>query len=103
MQHHLLQINQHSHGFDGVALLGSEKVFRSINALMTHLSIMKESLPCTLFMQYHSIDASDDSEDDDDIIDIDREPELQDIIRSLQNQLRGGMQNCNNFNSFSHY
>ena len=86
VQHHLLQIGQHRHGGEGVALLGSKKVFPSIHALVTHLSIMKESLPCTLQMKNHYSDASDDS-DDDDIVDIDSEPELEDIIRSLQKRM----------------
>ena len=54
-----------------MALLGSAKVFPSIHALVTHLSIMRESLPCTLDMKNTYINASDDS--DDDIMDIDSE------------------------------
>ena len=54
--------------------------------MVTHLSIMKESLPCTLHMDDHASDASEDS-DHDEVIDIDSEPELEEIIRRLQKQM----------------
>ena len=47
---------------------------------------MRESLPCTLDMKNHYSDQSDES-DDDDIVDIDMEPELEEIIISLQKQM----------------
>ena len=82
VQHHLLLVGDGQ----GVSLHGSEKVFPSIHAMVTHLSIMKESLPCTLDMDNHDSDASEDS-DHDDIIDIDSEPELEEIVSYLQKQM----------------
>ena len=83
VQHHLLLVGDGQ----GVSLHGSEKVFPSIHAMVTHLSIMKESLPCTLDMDNHDSDASEDSDHEDDVIDIDSEPQLEEIIRSLQKQM----------------
>jgi hypothetical protein len=82
VQHHLLLVGDGQ----GVSLHGSEKVFPSIHAMVTHLSIMKESLPCTLDMDNHDSDASEDS-DHDDIIDIDSEPELEEIVSILQKHM----------------
>ena len=89
VEHHLLQVVRHDHYIEGVAVLGSEKVFPSIYSLVTHLSIMRESLPCTLALHTYDSDASDDTDDDDDedIIDIDSEPELEEIIKNLQKQM----------------
>ena len=55
--------------------------------MVTHLSIMKGSLPCTLDMDHHDSDASEDSDHDDDIIDIDSEPELDEIVNILQKHM----------------
>ena len=82
VQHHLLLVGDGQ----GVSLHGSEKVFPSIHAMVTHLSIMKESLPCTLDMDNHDSDVSEDS-DHDDVIDIDSEPELEEIVSNLQKHM----------------
>ena len=87
VQHHLLQVGIHSHQREGVSLLGSEKVFPSVHSLVTHLSIMRESLPCTLGLYACHRDVSEDENDEEDIIDIDSEPGLEDIIISLQKQM----------------
>ena len=87
VQHHLLQVGGGGHGGHGVALHSSEKLFPSIHALVTHLSIMKEALPCTLKIDNYVSDASDEEEED--IIDIDSEPELEEIVSRLQKQLMG--------------
>ena len=88
VEHHLLQVGKHDQYIEGVSLLGAEKVFPSIYSLVTHLSIMRESLPCTLALHDYASDASEDTYyREDDIIDIDTEPELEDIIRSLQKQM----------------
>ena len=87
VEHHLLHVVRHVHYIDGVTLLGSEKVFPSIYSLVTHLSIMRESLPCNLALHTYDSDASEDTDDEDDIIDIVSEPELEEIIRSLQKQM----------------
>ena len=70
-----------------MTLYGSKKLFPSIRALITHLSIMKESLPCNLDMDNHDSDTSEDSDDDEDIIDMDSEPELEEIVSRLQKQM----------------
>ena len=84
VQHHLLLVGDGGHG---VTLYGSKKLFPSINALVNHLSIMKESLPCTLDMDNHDSDTSEDSDDDEDIIDMDSEPELEEIVSRMQKQM----------------
>ena len=49
---------------------------------------MRESLRCTLALHNYASDASEDTSDtDDDIIDIESEPELEEIIRFLQKQM----------------
>ena len=85
VEHHLLQVGKHSDLREGLSLLGSEKIFPSFFSLVTHLSIMRESLPCTLDLNDHDGKKSDVV--DDDIIDIDSAPGFQDIIRRLQVQL----------------
>ena len=80
VQHHLLQASE-----DKVSLLGSQKLFPSIHALVTHLSIMKESLPCPLKMTKGFNDYMDEYEDD--LIDIESEPEYEEIIKSLQKEM----------------
>ena len=82
VQHHLLQVGGDGHG---VVLYGSEKLFPSIHSLVTHLSIMKETLPCTLKIDNYASDASEEEEED--IIDIDSEPEMEEIVSWLQKQM----------------
>ena len=70
-----------------MALYGSEKLFRSIHSLVTHLSIMKESLPCTLDIYMYASNTSEDNGEVEDIIDLDSAPELEEIVRRLQKQM----------------
>ena len=65
VQHHLLQVGGDGHGGHGVTLHGSEKLFPSIHALVTHLSIMKEGLPCTLKIDNYASVASEEKEKED--------------------------------------
>merc|ERR1719206_291504 len=84
VQHHLLLVGDVC---QGVNLYGSKKLFPSIYSLITHLSIMKECLPCILHIDNTDSDASEESEDGEDIIDIDSEPELEEIVTRMQKQM----------------
>ena len=78
VQHHLLVVTNHG---QHVQLCGSKKVFPSIFSLVTHLSIMKENLVCRL-VNVHNEES--DSSDNEDVIDIDSEPEMEEAVMQLK-------------------
>ena len=80
VHHHLLVIGPHG---QDVQLSGSKKVFPSIFSLVTHLSIMKENLACRLVIHDRASDESDVS-DNEDIVDIDSEPEMEEVVMQLK-------------------
>lgn len=80
VHHHLLVVG--GHGQD-VQLCGSNKVFPSIFSLVTHLSIMKENLACRLVISNKTSEESDVS-DNEDIVDIDSEPEMEEVVLQLK-------------------
>ena len=67
-----------------VKISGSSKVFSSIFSLVTHLSIMKEILPCRLIVSSPDSEAETDSEEQEDIIDLDCQPEMEEIVSQLK-------------------
>merc|ERR1711874_95271 len=80
VQHYLI-LTQEKH----VKISGTNKVFPSMFSLVTHLSIMKENLPCRLAVA--SLDSdSEDSEDheEDRLTDLDSEPEMEEIVMQLK-------------------
>ena len=80
VQHHLLIVsNQGQH----IQLCGSKKVFSSIFSLVTHLSIMKENLVCRL-VNVSKNDEDSDVSDNEDIIDIDSEPDMEEAVLQLK-------------------
>ena len=82
VQHHLLlQAGQ------GVSLNGSRKVFPNLGSLVTHLSIMREALPCCLILQ-HTVGLGEDiEEEEEDIVDIDSDKEMEDCVNCLKMRL----------------
>ena len=78
VHHHLLLVSQ---GAQLVQLAGSKKSFPSLFSLVTHLSIMKENLACRLLITAEDSDSETDNED---IIDIDSEPELEEVVMQLK-------------------
>ena len=77
VQHHLLIVSNSQ-----IQMVGSKKTFSSIFSLVTHLSIMKESLACRLVIPTLESDGS--SDENEDIIDIDEEPEMEKVILQLK-------------------
>ena len=68
-----------------VKISGSVKSFSSLFSLVTHLSIMKEILPCRLSLSNPDSEAeSSDGEEQEDIIDLDCQPELEEIVSQLK-------------------
>ena len=68
-----------------VKISGSVKSFSSLFSLVTHLSIMKEILPCRLSLSSPDSEAeSSDGEEQEDIIDLDCQPELEEIVSQLK-------------------
>ena len=67
-----------------VKISGCSKVFSSIFSLVTHLSIMKEILPCRLAVSSPDSEAETDGEEQEDIIDLDCEPEMEEIVSQLK-------------------
>merc|ERR1711953_954950 len=68
-----------------VKISGSVKSFSSLFSLVTHLSIMKEILPCRLSLSSTDSEAeSSDGEEQEDIIDLDCQPELEEIVSQLK-------------------
>ena len=88
VQHHLLLVTGKQ---QQVRLHGSSKLFPSVFSLVTHLSIMKENLPCNLHLNYYDSESSTETEDDEneDIIDIDTEPNMEEILTQLKKFLQG--------------
>ena len=80
VHHHLLVLGKHG---QEVQLSGSKKVFPSIFSLVTHLSIMKENLACRLVIHDKASEESDVS-DNEDIVDIDSEPEMEEVVMQLK-------------------
>jgi len=79
VQHHLLLL-----AGKGVSLNGSCKVFPNLGSLVTHLSIMREALPCCLILQ-HAVGLGEDMEED--IVDIDSDKEMEDCVNCLKMRL----------------
>ena len=80
VQHHLLLLAPR-----GVSLHGSSKVFPSLGSLVTHLSIMQESLPCTLTLAPRGVE--EEEEEEEDIVDIDSDKEMEDCVNNLKMRL----------------
>ena len=83
VQHHLLL-----QAGKGVSLNGSCKVFPNLGSLVTHLSIMREALPCCLVLQ-HSVGLGEgiEEEEEEDIVDIDSDKEMEDCVNCLKMRL----------------
>ena len=77
VQHHLLLL-----GPQGVALAGSSKVFPCLTSIVTHLSIMKETLPCCL-----SIQEQGQQQEQGDKVDIDKDKEMEECVNNLKRKL----------------
>ena len=81
VQHHLLIVS--NHGQD-VQLCGSKKTFTSISSLVTHLSIMKENLTCRLVINNDEQSDNSDIEENEDTVDIDSEPDMEEVVMQLK-------------------
>ena len=83
VQHHLLL-----QAGKGVSLNGSCKVFPNLGSLVTHLSIMREALPCCLVLQ-HSVGLGEgiEEEEEEDIVDIDSDKEMEECVNCLKMRL----------------
>ena len=80
VQHYLILSSQSE-----VKISGSKKVFSSLSSLVTHLSIMKEILPCRLTVSSPDSEAETDGEEqEEDIIDLDCQPEMEEIVSQLK-------------------
>merc|ERR1711953_1192639 len=79
VQHYLIFSGQKD-----VKISGSCKVFPSLFSLVTHLSIMKEILPCRLAVSSPDSEAESESEEQEDIIDLDCQPEMEEIVCQLK-------------------
>ena len=77
VQHHLLLL-----GPQGVTLAGSSKVFPCLTSIVTHLSIMKETLPCCL-----SIQEQGQQQEQGDKVDIDKDKEMEECVNNLKRKL----------------
>lgn len=77
VQHHLLLLSN-----KGVVLNGSNKVFPSLGSLVTHLSIMKEELPCCLVLEETAREGTEE-----DVVDIDSDKEIEDCVNNLKMRL----------------
>ena len=80
VHHHLLILSRQG---QDVQLSGSKKVFPSIFSLVTHLSIMKENLACRLVI-HDKVSEESDVSDNEDIVDIDSEPEMEEVVMQLK-------------------
>jgi len=69
----------------GFRIKGFTKVFHSLNGLIVHHSVMKENLPCRLFID--DDDVGSESDRDSDFADMDSDPEYPDLIVKLAEQL----------------
>ena len=74
----------------GVRFQGSQKIFPNIYSLVLHLSIMRESLPCNLILNPSDIDTENANDHDDDLVDIEKEPQLEIIIAKMQKKMVWG-------------
>ena len=80
VQHHLISTAE-----ERVRISGSSKLFSSIFSLVTHLSIMKENLPCRLSVSSLDSEASDsEDQEEDHLTDLDSEPEMEEIVMQLK-------------------
>ena len=80
VQHYLILSSQSE-----VKISGSKKVFSSLSSLVTHLSIMKEILPCRLTVSSPDSEAETDGEEqEEDIIDLGCQPEMEEIVSQLR-------------------
>ena len=74
----------------GIRFQGSQKIFPNIYCLILHLSIMQESLPCTLNLHTSASDTEDDTYHEDDLVDIEKEPQLEIIIFKMKKKMVWG-------------
>ena len=82
VQHHLLL-----QAGKGVSLNGSCKVFPNLGSLVTHLSIMREALPCCLVLQHADGLGEGIEEEEEDIVDIDSDKEMEECVNCLKMRL----------------
>jgi len=71
----------------GFRIKGLSKVFPSLSGLVTHHSVMKESLPCRLLLEDDSNDSSDESDRESDFADLDADPEYPGLLSRLRAEL----------------
>ena len=76
--HHLLLL-----GPQGVTLAGSSKVFPCLSSMVTHLSIMKETLPCCLLVK----EQGGKEQGQGDKVDIDKDKEMEECVNNLKRKL----------------
>ena len=74
----------------GVRFQGSQKIFPNIYSLILHLSIMQESLPCTLNLHTSASGTENDTFHEDDLVDIEKEPQLEIIISKMKKKMVWG-------------
>ena len=74
----------------GVRFQGSQKIFPNICSVILHLSIMQESLPCTLNLHTSTSDTENDTDLEDDLVDIEKEPQLEIIISKMKKKMVWG-------------
>ena len=74
----------------GVRFQGSQKIFPNIYCLILHLSIMQESLPCTLNLHTSVSDTDNDTYHEDDLVNIEKEPQLEMIISKMKKKMVWG-------------
>ena len=80
VQHHLISTSENQ-----VRISGSTKHFSSIFSLVTHLSIMKENLPCRLSVSSLDSETSDtEDQEEDRLTDLDSEPEMEEVVMQLK-------------------
>ena len=79
VQHHLLLL-----GPQGVTLAGSSKVFPCLSSMVTHLSIMKETLPCCLLVKEQG---GKEEQGQGDKVDIDKDKEMEECVNNLKRKL----------------
>ena len=79
VQHHLISTSENQ-----VRISGSTKLFSSIFSLVTHLSIMKENLPCRLSVSSMDSETEDTEEEEDRLTDLDSEPEMEEVVMQLK-------------------
>ena len=68
----------------GIVINGSQKIFPNIWSLINHLSIMKENLACRLVINNDEQSDNSDIEENEDIVDIDSEPDMEEVVMQLK-------------------